>query len=93
MEQSTNLPGIWAQREFGSAQLGDARRTKRLVQAAAALVERPQGTLPGTFSSWAELKAAYRLFANDDATYEKIIGPHWEHTRQDCREAGEYFTF
>jgi hypothetical protein len=90
VETSHDPAGVWAQREFGSADLGDARRTKRLVQTAAALVERPQGTLPGTFSSWAELKAAYRLFANEDATYEKIIRPHWEHTRQDCREAGEY---
>jgi hypothetical protein len=90
VETSPYPAGVWAQREFGSADLGDARRTKRLVQAAAALVERPQGTLPGTFSSWAELKAAYRLFANEEATYEKIIRPHWEHTRQDCQEAGEY---
>jgi hypothetical protein len=91
VEESTSLPEVWAQKEFGSAQLGDSRRTQRLVQVAQALAERPQGTLPGTFSSWAELKGAYRLFATEDATYDKVIGPHWERTRRECREGGEYF--
>ncbi len=81
---------IWAQRHFGAAELGDVRRTKRLVRVATALAEKSEGTLPGAFPSWAELKAAYRLFANEEATYLKIIGPHWDRIRKECGAPGEY---
>jgi len=81
---------VWAQRDFGAADLGDVRRTKRLVRVATALAEKSEGTLPGAFSSWAELKAAYRLFANEEATYLKIIQPHWDRTRKECGAPGEY---
>jgi hypothetical protein len=80
----------WAQAEFSLADLGDARRTKRLVQVAWALAECPSGTLPQAFDSWAELKAAYRLFNNGAVSYEKILGPHLVRTGQACTEAGEY---
>ena len=46
---------------FGSAQLGDARRTKRLVACADAMCRHPGGTLPDKFQSPADLKAFYRL--------------------------------
>jgi len=39
---------------------------------------------------WAELKAAYRLFHHQGVTYQKIIMPHWQRTRQRCLEPGEY---
>jgi hypothetical protein len=36
------------------------------------------------------LKAAYRLFSNEDVTYQRILAPHCERTRQRCLEPGEY---
>jgi hypothetical protein len=36
----------WAQREFEFAQLGDRRRSQRLMKIAAQLATRPGGTLP-----------------------------------------------
>lgn len=80
----------WAQQEFEFAQLGDRRRTRRLVNIAAHLAARPGGTLPQAFGEWAELKAAYRFFDQAGVTYERILTPHWERTRQACRQAGEY---
>src|SRR5438105_4784471 len=80
----------WSQQEFSLAQLGDARRTQRLVQVASALAQCPSGTLPEAFCQWNELKAAYRLFSNPTMSYESIIRPHWERTRQSCRQPGEY---
>jgi hypothetical protein len=53
----------WAQMEFSSVELGDARRGRRLVQVAAALGSCPSGTLPQALPEWADLKAAYRLFS------------------------------
>lgn len=80
----------WAQREFEFARLGDGRRTQRLVKIAAQLAVRPGGTLPQAFGDWAELKAAYRFFDGAGATYEQILAPHLERTRQACGQAGEY---
>jgi len=83
-------PTEWAGTEFSGVQLGDVRRTKRLVKVASALAKGAHGTLPGTFPEWSDLKAAYRLFGTDKVTYEAIIGPHWERTRSACRQPGEY---
>ena len=80
----------WAMVEFSDAQLGDIRRTRRLVEVAAGLASNPSGTLPGAFPDWADLKAAYRFFSSEDVTYEQIIDPHWTHTRAACQEPGEY---
>jgi hypothetical protein len=83
-------PELWAQREFGFVELGDQRRNKRLVQVAKDLAANPGGTLPQAFGSWAELKAAYRLFDQEDVTFQKIIAPHASQTRAACRQPGEY---
>src|SRR6267142_5638097 len=89
---STNLttPAQWAQAEFGFAQLGDQRRNQRLVNIAEHLAASPGGTLPQAFPHWAELKAAYRFFGQRGVTFERILAPHLERTRQACRQPGEY---
>ena len=88
----TTMLGVqdWAQLEFALADLGDARRSNRLVQVASALAQCPSGTLPQAFNDWADLKAAYRLFSNPQVTYQKILQPHLERTRQSCTQPGEY---
>lgn len=83
-------PGQWAQHEFGFAQLGDCRRNKRLVKIAANLAAKPGGTLPQAFPDWAELKAAYRFFGQSGVSFERVLAPHLERTRQSCRHPGEY---
>lgn len=89
---STTLipPGQWAQQEFGFAQLGDERRNKRLVNLAQHLAAVPGGTLPQAFPDWAELKAAYRFFGQRGVSFERVLAPHVERTRQACRQPGEY---
>ncbi len=80
----------WANSEFGSAQLQDSRRTERLVFMATRLAEHPGGTLPQAFPEWAELKAAYRFISQPTVTYEHIQTPHWERSRAECAQPGEY---
>jgi hypothetical protein len=80
----------WAQNEFGFAQLGDQRRNKRLVNIAQHLAAKPGGTLPQAFPQWAELKAAYRFFGQRGVSFERVLAPHLERTRQACRQPGEY---
>lgn len=83
-------PAAWAQQQFGFAQLGDKRRNERLVKVATNLAANPGGTLPQAFAQWAELKAAYRLFNQQQVTFERVIAPHCERTLQACREPGQY---
>ena len=90
MDTTLMPPAEWAQMEFASADLGDQRRTKRLVTVAQHLARHPGGTLPQAFPEWDQLKAAYRFFSQPEITYEEILRPHWERTRARCREPGEY---
>jgi len=83
-------PDQWAQHEFAFAELGDPRRTKRLVNIATRLAANPGGTLPQAISVWAELKAAYRFFENPAADFGKVVRPHLERTRSACRAPGDY---
>jgi hypothetical protein len=80
----------WAAAEFGGAGLGDRRRCPRLVQVAAKFAQNPHGTVPGSFKRWSEAKAAYRLLEQADVTYERVIAPHINRVRTDCRQDGEY---
>lgn len=82
--------GQWAQNEFAFAELGDPRRSKRLVNIATNLAANPGGTLPQAFPDWAELKAAYRFFDNPTVDFGRVLLPHLERTRSACREPGEY---
>jgi transposase-like protein/transposase Tn5 family protein len=66
----------WAQAEFSSAELGDKRRTVRLVELAQRLSERPEMSLPQALEHTAALKAAYRFFDNADIAHESVLAPH-----------------
>ena len=66
----------WVSREFGGADLGDARRDARLVGLARALAERPEVSLPQALQARAALKAAYRFFDNEDISARDILAPH-----------------
>jgi hypothetical protein len=70
----------WATANFGTCELGDARRTKRAIEVATAMADHPSGSSPAQMPAWAELKAGYRLFNNPDVTFEALARPHWEQT-------------
>ena len=75
---------VWAQDLFGGAELGDVRRTQRLVRVAAQMAADPQGSLPRQLAGqWADLKALYRLLRAAGVSHEAISRPVWQHTRRD----------
>jgi hypothetical protein len=78
----TDVPDAtnWAVTEFADADLGDLRRTQRLVQLAHVLAQNPGAALPEACGSGAMLKAAYRFFANDDIEPSDIVPSHVEAT-------------
>jgi hypothetical protein len=58
---------------FGHADLGDRRRTKRLVKTFEQIRRHPGGTLPDKFASPADLKALYHLCACQGVTHAALI--------------------
>ncbi len=65
---------------FGHAQLGDRRRTARLVKTFNLMQRHPGGTLPDKLSNPADLRAFYRLCDAEDVTHEAIIASAREYT-------------
>ncbi len=67
---------------FGTAQLGDRRRTRRLVQLADRIAGHPAETLPAKINHPAKLKALYRLMDCQLVTHESVLAPARERTLQ-----------
>lgn len=66
----------WAGKELMGAELGDDRRTLRLMHIVERLVERAEQSIPQGFGSWSETKAAYRFFENSQIDWPQILAPH-----------------
>lgn len=60
---------------FGSAELGDRRRTARLVRTFDQLRRHPGSTLPNKLASPPDLKALYRLMDRPEVTHEAVMTP------------------
>ncbi len=88
MESLSMDPRTWAETQFGGCQLGDQRRTKRLVEVAVKVAENPSGSLPEQMGPWSDVKAAYRLLDRPEVTFSALAGPHWQQTR--ARTRGRY---
>ena len=67
----------WVDEETAGCGLDDARLNRRLGAMLAALGERPGRSLPTAFQDWANTKAAYRFFANDKVSEDKILAGHF----------------
>jgi hypothetical protein len=80
----------WAEQELNHAQLGDQRRTRRLITVTTGLALNPHGTLPASFPEWKDLRAAYRLLAEREVTHGKILAPHFHRVAEACRSPGQY---
>jgi hypothetical protein len=75
-----DLDASWAEEEFGEADLGDVRRTARLIQLATVLGAQPSASLPDATDDPATLKAAYRFFDNDYVRAEAMLASHVQST-------------
>ena len=60
---------------FGNAELGDRRRTARLVMTFDQLRRHPGSTLPNKLASPPDLKALYRLMDRPEVTHEALMTP------------------
>jgi hypothetical protein len=73
---------------LGHAELGDQRRTKRLVAIFELMRKHPGGTLPDKLSSPADLRAFYRLCDQEEVTHSAIIAAARKHTLEQIEARG-----
>jgi transposase-like protein len=71
---------------FAEAELGDIRRTRRLVSLADALRRHPSGSLPNKIPRPRELKALYRICGRREVTHRAVLAPHRMRTQRLCVE-------
>jgi len=76
----------WAEEEFGDADLGDRRLTKRLVQIVRDFCARPQASIPQACQSRSKTKATYRFFDHPQISMDKILAPHYKSTLGRARQ-------
>lgn len=79
-------PEAWARNEFGHAELGDARRRRRLLQMATEFARQSNGLIPQRAPNWAAAKASYRFLDNDAIEDQAIARAHQHATGQRINE-------
>jgi hypothetical protein len=88
-ESTLSSAQAFAALQFSDADLGDARRSKRLVRVAAGIAQNPCGTLNGAIPDWADVQGAYRLLAGTRTTLESVTAPHRKKVYAACAAAWE----
>src|SRR5713226_2145496 len=78
-------PQEWAEQTFGGTQLGHVARTHRAVEIATAMAREPAGSIPAQQHSDAGTKAVYRFCENAHVSYEALMQPHVDATREQSR--------
>lgn len=78
---------VWAQEEFSHAQLGDGRRTRRLVRIAERVAQHPAGTVTEVFADRPqERDAAYDFLENSAISSDAIGWAHHRATAARCKD-------
>jgi hypothetical protein len=77
----SHAPGILRlSDELEALDLGDYRLDQRVLKVIEKLAHQPDKSIPSALGTWAETKAAYRLFDSEKVTAHKILEPHREKT-------------
>ena len=72
----------WAAEEMGRTDLGDKRLNGRLVSLCDRFSESPESPINQACQDWAETKAAYRFFKNQDVNPGDILEAHRQKTAE-----------
>lgn len=81
----------WARETFAHAELGDVRRTRRLVKLAVAAARSPGGTIPSVESTTAGKEGAFRLLENAEVDPVAIGSAVHVATARRCRDHAQVF--
>src|SRR5262245_15795303 len=76
----------WVVEEMQTADLNDKRLDARLRDVLSQLAARPSARIPAACGGRADMEAAYRLFDNDQVTFDNVLHAHQEATRRRLAE-------
>ena len=76
----------WAEKEFETIDLGDARLERRAVLLAERLGQKPGASIPGACENWAETTAAYRFLGNGEVSWDDVLSAHAHASRARMKE-------
>src|SRR5580765_5137186 len=74
--------------DLSRADLGDPRRVSRAQLVVGRLAAKPDASLPDALVTDAELEGAYRLFGNDQVSFERLFDAHAVGTAERARGSG-----
>jgi Transposase DNA-binding len=83
----TSTIRAWAEEQFGMAALGDARRTRPLLEMAEAVARRPAGRVSAAFMQSREREGAYDFFESPHASRDPLAESMFRSTAE--RAGGE----
>ncbi len=72
----------WITDEMKTVALPDKRLNQRLQLVLSQLAAHPTASIPAACGGRAEMVAAYRFFENENTTFDNILQPHVDVTRQ-----------
>ena len=76
------MPSPWVIEEMKTADLSDKRLNERLNVLLTQLSERPTASIPTACGGHAEMTAAYRFFDNEKTTFDNVLLPHIQASRE-----------
>ena len=76
----------WVEKELEGCKFKDNRHGKRFQKLLNSLAEGMGESIPYACQDWANTKAAYRFFDNENISEQEILGGHLESTKKTtCR--------
>ena len=79
----------WIDQEVGGCNFGDARLAKRFGKLLGMMSEGIGESVPYACQDWANTKAAYRFFSNDEVSEDQIMAGHFQATRGRLSQANQ----
>ncbi|MBU1950796.1 MAG: IS4 family transposase [Candidatus Eisenbacteria bacterium] len=76
----------WATEELADVDLGDKRLNTRLMKLCDSFSESPESPINQACADWAETKAAYRFFQNENVDVREILAAHRRRTAERARK-------
>lgn len=73
---------VWVEQNFGTCDLGNKLRNKRLNIVASNMLEAPSASLCQQNPNWSDTKAAYRIWDRAEVTFDAVADCHWKQTRE-----------
>ena len=77
----------WIDEELKGLDLGDSRLNSRMASLLTNMSQKPTLSIPGACKGRVEAQAAYRFCANDKVTFDAVLAPHIQSSRERVSKA------